>query len=89
MSRDPEMRRLEECARCAHPSSKCLVCGKATDLISGEERATIADLSRRVDTLAAVLISLGYERVDIGCGVVELCQDSSVGPQDRALKSRQ
>lgn len=75
MSRDPATRRLEACARCAHPSSRCLICGKATDLISGEERAQIAELTRQVRTLAAVLISLGYERVDIGCGVVELAAE--------------
>lgn len=72
MSRSPELRRMAACHACSHPSSKCMLCGKATDLISGEERATIAELTRQVHTLAAVLISLGYERVDIGCGVVEL-----------------
>lgn len=80
MSRDPEIRRLERCASCAHPSAKCLICGKAIDLIKSEERARIADLSRQVETLAAVLASLGYERVDIGYGVVELTQNASSGP---------
>ena len=84
MSRDPEIRRLQRCAACAHPSSKCLLCGKANDLIKSEERATIADLRRQVETLAAVLISLGYERVDIGLGVVELGQNS---PREEVIQS--
>lgn len=84
MSRDPEIRRLERCASCAHPSSKCLICGKACDLIKSEEREQIADLSRQVETLAAVLSSLGYERVDIGFGVVELSPNS---PREEVIQS--
>ena len=76
MSRDPEIRRLERCAACTHPSAKCAICGKAIDLIKSEERAEIADRTRQVETLAAVLISMGYERVDIGYGVVELSPNS-------------
>lgn len=78
MSRDPELRRLERCAACAHPSTKCSLCGKYADLIASEERARIAELERQVATLAAVLISLGYERVDVGCGVVELPAEQTV-----------
>lgn len=82
MSRDPEIRRLNRCADCAHPSSKCLVCGKACDLIRSEERATIAELRRQVESLASVLLSLGYERIDVGLGVVELPQNRPFEPHD-------
>ena len=51
MSRDKEVREAERKRRCRHPSLRCLVCGKAYDLLRPEESALAAELRAEIRSL--------------------------------------